>query len=133
MVDYPRFHDAQLSRLRFFEGKTDFPACGRGFRLPCKLGHPRVVGVVHQCLLDVSVDLGLVGRIIGETSMPIEMVVGQIGDCRAFQSHGLREMQLERTQFDAECLILRIDCGMGYGFADVAYRRSDLPRIAEHG
>ena len=91
-----------------------------------------VVGVVDQRLLDVVKHLRLVGGIVLDAAMPIEMVVGDVGNRRAVKFQRIGEMQLERAQFDAEHVVRRVDGGVRHGFADVANGGSGQAACGQH-
>lgn len=128
-VDDPAIFHTDLPVLRLGQREADPAAFRRGLGRERQFGDAFVVGVVDQRLLDVVKHLRLVGGIVLDAAMPIEMVVGDVGDRRAVKFQRIGEMQLERAQFDAEHVVRGVDGGVRHGFADVANGRERPGRM----
>ena len=131
-VDDPPVFHANLSILRIVQSKADSMTfrCGLGFER--QLGDTVIVRVVDQCLLDVVEHLRLVGSVVFDASMPIEVVIGDIGDRGTGEFQGIGEMQLEGAELNAQHIVLGINRRMRHGLADVADGRSGQSARGKH-
>ena len=100
-IDDPTVDDADLARLRLMQRKSDTAATLCRFGPFGQFGDTNVVGIVDQCLAGTMEHLRLIGRVVVNASMPVKMIIGDVGDGRTIQCERIREMQLEGAQFNA--------------------------------
>ena len=107
-VHDPAIFNADLAGLRGLERESHLAASFGSLSLGRQFADFGVLRIVDDGAFGVVEHLGFVGGVILAPAMPVEVIVGDIGDRRAVKCQRIGEVQLEGAQFHAQYVVLRI-------------------------